>query len=201
MGQAFKFTFKILKNTKGFISSMVIMPVIMILLVSMTLAYSDVPVVGYIGEKAPSIANVKMMKLENNEKDYFLGISQGTLVVKTDKEGNALQYYTLSYGQQRLLEIARALVIRPRLLILDEPAGGMNDKETKDLIVLIERLQERGISILLIEHDMRLVMRVCARLVVLEHGMLIADGEPKEIRNLPRVIEAYLGPDEVGVCF
>lgn len=94
MGQAFKFTFKILKNTKGFISSMVIMPVIMILLVSMTLAYSDIPVVGYIGEKAPNIANVKMMKLEENEKDYFLGLSQGTLVVKTDKEGNTLQYYS-----------------------------------------------------------------------------------------------------------
>ncbi|MGT2754566.1 ABC transporter permease [Streptococcus ovis] len=94
MGQAFKFTFKILKNTKGFISSMVIMPVIMILLVSMTLAYSDIPVVGYIGEKAPNIASVKMMKLEADEKDYFLGLSQGTLVLKTDKEGNVLQYYS-----------------------------------------------------------------------------------------------------------
>lgn len=94
MGQAFKFTLRILKNTKGFISSMVIMPVIMIVLVSMTLAYSDVPVVGYIGEKAPNIANVKMMKLEADERDYFLGLSQGTLVVKTDKEGNILQYYS-----------------------------------------------------------------------------------------------------------
>lgn len=94
MGQAFKFTFKILRNTKGFISSMVIMPVIMILLVSMTLAYSDVPVVGYIGEKAPSVAKVKMLKLEADEKDYFLGLSQGTLVIKTDKEGNVLQYYS-----------------------------------------------------------------------------------------------------------
>ena len=94
MGQAFKFTFKILKNTKGFISSMVIMPVIMILLFSMTLAYSDIPVVGYIGEKAPNIASVKMMKLEADEKDYFLGLSQGTLVLKTDKEGNVLQYYS-----------------------------------------------------------------------------------------------------------
>lgn len=94
MGQAFKFTFKILRNTKGFISSMVIMPVIMILLVSMTLAYSDVPVVGYIGEKAPSVTKVKMLKLEVDEKDYFLGLSQGTLVIKTDKEGNVLQYYS-----------------------------------------------------------------------------------------------------------
>ena len=94
MGQAFKFTLEILKNTKGFISSMVIMPVIMILLFSMTLAYSDIPVVGYIGEKAPNIASVKMMKLEADEKDYFLGLSQGTLVLKTDKEGNVLQYYS-----------------------------------------------------------------------------------------------------------
>lgn len=94
MGQAFKFTFKILRNTKGFISSMVIMPGIMILLVSMTLAYSDVPVVGYIGEKAPSVAKVKMLKLEADEKDYFLGLSQGTLVIKTDKEGHVLQYYS-----------------------------------------------------------------------------------------------------------
>lgn len=71
MGQSFKFTFKILKNTKGFISSMVIMPVIMILLVSMTLAYSEIPVVGYIGEKAPNISSVKMMKLEADEKGLF----------------------------------------------------------------------------------------------------------------------------------
>ncbi|MDY5741602.1 MAG: ABC transporter permease [Lachnospiraceae bacterium] len=96
MGQAFKFTFKILKNTKGFISSMVIMPVIMILLVSMTLAYSDIPVVGYIGEMAPNVANVKMMKLEACEKDYFLGLSQGTLAVKTDEDGNVIQYYSSS---------------------------------------------------------------------------------------------------------
>jgi|GEM_PF-6971903 len=94
MGQAFKLTFKILRNTKGFISSMVIMPIIMIILVSMTLAYSDVPVVGYIGEKAPSVANIKMIKLEADEKDYFLGLSQGTLVLKTDKEGHVLQYYS-----------------------------------------------------------------------------------------------------------
>ena len=94
MVHAFKFTFKILRNTKGFISSMIIMPILMILLVSITLAYSDVPVVGYIGEKAPNVANIKMMKLKEDEKDYFLGLSQGTLVVKTDGEGNVLQYYS-----------------------------------------------------------------------------------------------------------
>ncbi|MFM1514302.1 ABC transporter permease [Helcococcus ovis] len=94
MVHAFKFTFKILRNTKGFISSMIIMPILMILLVSITLAYSDVPVVGYIGEKAPNVANVKMMKLKEDEKDYFLGLSQGTLVVKTDGAGNVLQYYS-----------------------------------------------------------------------------------------------------------
>ncbi len=94
MVHAFKFTFKILRNTKGFISSMIIMPILMILLVSITLAYSDVPVVGYIGEKAPNVANIKMMKLKEDEKDYFLGLSQGTLVVKTDGAGNVLQYYS-----------------------------------------------------------------------------------------------------------
>lgn len=94
MGQAFKFTFKILKNTKGFISSMVIMPIVMIILISLTLAYSDIPVVGYIGEKAPTFENIKMMKLKADEKDYFLGLSQGTLVLETDKEGNVLKYYS-----------------------------------------------------------------------------------------------------------
>lgn len=94
MGQAFKLTFKILRNTKGFMSSMVIMPIIMIMLVSMTLAYSDVPVVGYIGEKAPNVSNVKMMRLKEDETDYFLGLSQGTLVIKTDESGNVLHYYS-----------------------------------------------------------------------------------------------------------
>lgn len=94
MGQAFSFTFKILKNTKGFIVSMVIMPILMILLVSITLAYSDAPVVGYIGEKAPNVAGVKMVRLVENESDYFLGLGQGTLVIRTDAEGNVEKYYS-----------------------------------------------------------------------------------------------------------
>ncbi len=102
----------------------------------------------------------------------------------------------LSYGNQRLLEIARALATEPRLLILDEPAGGMNEQETDYLVDLIGKMRDRGLTILLIEHDMGLVMRACERLVVIEYGKQIAEGTPEEIKGNPRVIEAYLGTEE-----
>lgn len=104
---------------------------------------------------------------------------------------------SLPYGKQRLLEIVRALATKPRLLLLDEPAAGMNPTETKELMVLIERIRkDMGIGILLIEHDMKLIMGVCERIVVLDHGEVIALGNPESVRNNARVIEAYLGVEE-----
>ena len=105
---------------------------------------------------------------------------------------------SLPYGEQRRLEIARALATRPTLLILDEPAAGMNPNETKELMELINWIRDEfNLTILLIEHDMSLVMGVCERIYVLDYGQIIAEGIPEEIRNNKRVIEAYLG-EEVG---
>ena len=105
----------------------------------------------------------------------------------------------LPYGKQRRLEIARALATEPKLLLLDEPAAGMNPQETKDLMEMIRWIRkEFNLSILLIEHDMGLVMGVCERIYVLEYGMKIAEGTPDEIKQNARVIEAYLGEEVIN---
>lgn len=102
----------------------------------------------------------------------------------------------LAYGQQRRLEIARALASNPKLLLLDEPAAGMNETETENLFDLIKKVQQRGVTVLLIEHDMPFVMKLCDRITVINFGKKLAEGTPTEIQNNQDVIEAYLGSEE-----
>lgn len=135
--------------------------------------------------RTPRFKKVEV-NMENEVKELLKTFN---LLDKADEKAT-----NLSYGEQRRLEIARALATRPKLLLLDEPAAGMNPQETKELSELIKWIRDTyKISILLIEHDMKLVMGICDRLVVLDYGKVIARGVPEEIKKDKRVIEAYLG--------
>ncbi|PIC76317.1 ABC transporter ATP-binding protein [Sporosarcina sp. P19] len=146
--------------------------------------------------KTNVMQSVFRTKAQKAEEARVLATSDEILEVvglANDKETIAKN---LSYGAQRRLEIARALASRPRLILLDEPAAGMNEKETNDLFNLIKKIQTLNITVLLIEHDMPLVMRVCSRIIVLNFGKKIAEGTPSSIQNNKEVIEAYLGVEE-----
>ena len=122
--------------------------------------------------RAEAISLLKMMNLEQKKYDYPS---------------------SLPYGEQRRLEITRALATKPNVLLLDEPAAGMNEQETEELLRTVNNLKQQKYTIILIEHDMKFVMNICDRIYVLDHGELIASGTPSEITSNQRVIEAYLG--------
>ena len=140
-----------------------------------------------------SVLRTKSQKLEE-KSNYKVALELLELVGLSKYEDTIAE--NLAYGQQRRLEIARALASNPKLLLLDEPAAGMNETETENLFDLIKKVQQRGVTVLLIEHDMPFVMKLCDRIAVLNFGKKLAEGTPKEIQNNQDVIVAYLGSEE-----
>lgn len=137
-------------------------------------------------------AFLKTRRLRVEEKRVFEQSHELLRWVGLEKQGNEIAS-NLPYGSQKRLEIARALASSPKLLLLDEPVAGMNPSEKDEIAGLVRKIREKGIAVLLIEHDMKVVMPLCDRVVVMDDGAKIAEGFPQEIQKNPAVIKAYLG--------
>lgn len=156
----------------------------------------NVLVGGHCRIKSGVISSVIRTKSQRKEEEFIRETATDLLELVGLSSYSEVVAENLAYGQQRRLEIARALASNPKLLLLDEPAAGMNETETEDLFDLIKKVQKRGITVLLIEHDMPFVMKLCDRITVLNFGKKLAEGTPQEIQNNKDVIEAYLGSEE-----
>lgn len=165
-------------------------------LFSQMTALENVLVGGHSRSKSGVFSGVFRTKAQRDEEERLHVTAKELLELVGLSNDEEVIAENLAYGQQRRLEIARALASDPKLLLLDEPAAGMNETETDDLYYLIKKVQERGVTVLLIEHDMPLVMKLCDRITVLNFGKKLAEGTPEEIQNNQAVIEAYLGSEE-----